>query len=153
MCDVLGKREPTSGQRINTVVNYPVTLDVAPFIETIDQDAGPKRFDLVAVSNHHKGGEGGHYKAACKTSGGRWKYFDDGRKAENCFERPIRQDSRRRSSVVYLLFYVRRDAAAGGGAPNVNGDSNAATRPAAKPTGGPRGAGAGAGSSSDAARR
>ena len=104
--------------RIDTSLDFPFALDMAPHISSHVADSGPVMYDLAAISNHH--GDKSHYTALCTNRGGHaWHQFDD---AEvNALPAAATAGERVHSTEAYVLFYLRRDgdpplAAAGAGA-------------------------------------
>ncbi|MGH0162009.1 UNVERIFIED_CONTAM: hypothetical protein FKN15_042278 [Acipenser sinensis] len=63
--------------KLDTLVDFPISdLDMSEFL--INPNAGPCRYDLIAVSNHYGGMGGGHYTAFAKSKDDdKWYYFDD----------------------------------------------------------------------------
>ncbi|POI30879.1 hypothetical protein CIB84_005370, partial [Bambusicola thoracicus] len=63
--------------KLDTLVGFPINdLDMSEFL--INPNAGPCRYNLIAVSNHYGGMGGGHYTAFAKNKDdGKWYYFDD----------------------------------------------------------------------------
>ncbi|CAF96184.1 unnamed protein product [Tetraodon nigroviridis] len=63
--------------KLDSLVDFPLRdLDMSEFL--INPNAGPCRYDLIAVSNHYGGMGGGHYTAYAKNKDdGKWYYFDD----------------------------------------------------------------------------
>uniref|UniRef100_A0A674JI72 Ubiquitin carboxyl-terminal hydrolase n=1 Tax=Terrapene triunguis TaxID=2587831 RepID=A0A674JI72_9SAUR len=63
--------------KLDTLVDFPINdLDMSEFL--INPNAGPCRYNLIAVSNHYGGMGGGHYTAFAKNKDdGKWYYFDD----------------------------------------------------------------------------
>uniref|UniRef100_A0A665WTK5 Ubiquitin carboxyl-terminal hydrolase n=1 Tax=Echeneis naucrates TaxID=173247 RepID=A0A665WTK5_ECHNA len=63
--------------KLDSFVDFPLRdLDMSEFL--INPNAGPCRYDLIAVSNHYGGMGGGHYTAYAKNKDdGKWYNFDD----------------------------------------------------------------------------
>uniref|UniRef100_A0A7N8X269 Ubiquitin carboxyl-terminal hydrolase n=1 Tax=Mastacembelus armatus TaxID=205130 RepID=A0A7N8X269_9TELE len=63
--------------KLDSLVDFPLRdLDMSEFL--INPNAGPCRYDLIAVSNHYGGMGGGHYTAYAKNKDdGKWYNFDD----------------------------------------------------------------------------
>uniref|UniRef100_A0A8C6KEV2 Ubiquitin carboxyl-terminal hydrolase n=1 Tax=Nothobranchius furzeri TaxID=105023 RepID=A0A8C6KEV2_NOTFU len=63
--------------KLDSLVDFPLRdLDMSEFL--INPNAGPCRYDLIAVSNHYGGMGGGHYTAYAKNKGDeKWYNFDD----------------------------------------------------------------------------
>ena len=74
-------------EKIKTFVDYPLEIDMRPYVLSINDYPDPVMYDLYAVSNHvgkWKGwlGDGtlksGHYNAYCKYAmTGEWYFYDD----------------------------------------------------------------------------
>uniref|UniRef100_A0A8C1XKI8 Ubiquitin carboxyl-terminal hydrolase 15 n=1 Tax=Cyprinus carpio TaxID=7962 RepID=A0A8C1XKI8_CYPCA len=63
--------------KLDSLVDFPLRdLDMSEFL--INPNAGPCRYDLIAVSNHYGGMGGGHYTAFAKNKEDqKWYSFDD----------------------------------------------------------------------------
>uniref|UniRef100_A0A8C4ZI62 Ubiquitin carboxyl-terminal hydrolase n=1 Tax=Gadus morhua TaxID=8049 RepID=A0A8C4ZI62_GADMO len=63
--------------KLDSLVDFPLSdLDMSEFL--INPNAGPCRYDLIAVSNHYGGMGGGHYTAYAKNKEDmKWYNFDD----------------------------------------------------------------------------
>uniref|UniRef100_A0A8D0AWA8 Ubiquitin carboxyl-terminal hydrolase n=1 Tax=Sander lucioperca TaxID=283035 RepID=A0A8D0AWA8_SANLU len=63
--------------KLDSLVDFPLRdLDMSEFL--INPNAGPCRYDLIAVSNHYGGMGGGHYTAYAKNKDdGKWYNYDD----------------------------------------------------------------------------
>uniref|UniRef100_A0A667ZBS3 Ubiquitin carboxyl-terminal hydrolase n=1 Tax=Myripristis murdjan TaxID=586833 RepID=A0A667ZBS3_9TELE len=63
--------------KLDSLVDFPLRdLDMSEFL--INPNAGPCRYDLIAVSNHYGGMGGGHYTAYAKNKDDdKWYNFDD----------------------------------------------------------------------------
>uniref|UniRef100_A0A669ETG4 Ubiquitin carboxyl-terminal hydrolase n=1 Tax=Oreochromis niloticus TaxID=8128 RepID=A0A669ETG4_ORENI len=63
--------------KLDSLVDFPLRdLDMSEFL--INPNAGPCRYDLIAVSNHYGGMGGGHYTGYAKNKDdGKWYNFDD----------------------------------------------------------------------------
>ncbi|KAJ7426114.1 ubiquitin carboxyl-terminal hydrolase 15 isoform X3 [Willisornis vidua] len=70
--------------KLDTLVDFPINdLDMSEFL--INPNAGPCRYNLIAVSNHYGGMGGGHYTAFAKNKDdGKWYYFDDSSVSTAC---------------------------------------------------------------------
>ncbi|XP_039616787.1 ubiquitin carboxyl-terminal hydrolase 15-like isoform X5 [Polypterus senegalus] len=94
--------------KLDTLVDFPISdLDISEFL--INPNAGPCRYDLIAVSNHYGGMGGGHYTAFAKNKdNGKWYYFDDNSVSSASEEQIV-------SKAAYVLFYQRQDTITGTG--------------------------------------
>ncbi|XP_053261860.1 ubiquitin carboxyl-terminal hydrolase 15 isoform X3 [Podarcis raffonei] len=94
--------------KLDTLVDFPITdLDMSEFL--INPNAGPCRYNLIAVSNHYGGMGGGHYTAFAKNKDdGKWYYFDDSSVSTASEEQIV-------SKAAYVLFYQRQDTISGTG--------------------------------------
>uniref|UniRef100_A0A8C0G0N8 Ubiquitin carboxyl-terminal hydrolase n=1 Tax=Chelonoidis abingdonii TaxID=106734 RepID=A0A8C0G0N8_CHEAB len=82
-------------------------LDMSEFL--INPNAGPCRYNLIAVSNHYGGMGGGHYTAFAKNKDdGKWYYFDDSSVSTASEDQIV-------SKAAYVLFYQRQDTISGTG--------------------------------------
>uniref|UniRef100_A0A674DNU4 Ubiquitin carboxyl-terminal hydrolase n=1 Tax=Salmo trutta TaxID=8032 RepID=A0A674DNU4_SALTR len=63
--------------KLDSLVDFPLgDMEMSEFL--IDPNAGPCRYDLIAVSNHYGGMGGGHYTAYAKNKDDdKWYNFDD----------------------------------------------------------------------------
>ena len=91
-------------ERLDTAVEFPTELDMAPWL--LSPDASGTVYDLYGVSNHMGGMGGGHYTAFCKTGDGsvadrEWYKFDDSRTS-------VSSPSEISGKAAYVLFYMRR---------------------------------------------
>ncbi|XP_073476091.1 ubiquitin carboxyl-terminal hydrolase 15 isoform X5 [Aquarana catesbeiana] len=85
----------------------PCDLDMSKFL--INPNAGPCRYNLIAVSNHYGGMGGGHYTAFAKNKDdGKWYYFDDSSVSTASEDQIV-------SKAAYVLFYQRQDTISGTG--------------------------------------
>lgn len=89
------------GSRINSIVDFPLELDISSFVEPIAMNGNKKyHYQLVSVINHHGGVNGGHYTAYVLNNK-IWYHFDDD---------SVRMfDGNVVSKASYLLTYVRND--------------------------------------------
>ncbi|XP_053717769.1 ubiquitin carboxyl-terminal hydrolase 15-like isoform X2 [Synchiropus splendidus] len=94
--------------KLDSLVDFPLRdLDMSEFL--INPNAGPCRYDLIAVSNHYGGMGGGHYTAYAKNKDdGKWYNFDDSNVS------PANEDQIV-SKAGYVLFYQRQDTVKGTG--------------------------------------
>ncbi|KAM7367006.1 hypothetical protein PAMP_014935 [Pampus punctatissimus] len=94
--------------KLDSLVDFPLRdLDMSEFL--INPNAGPCRYDLIAVSNHYGGMGGGHYTAYTKNKDdGKWYNFDDSSVS------PANEDQIV-SKAGYVLFYQRQDTVKGTG--------------------------------------
>ncbi|XP_015208775.2 ubiquitin carboxyl-terminal hydrolase 15 isoform X2 [Lepisosteus oculatus] len=94
--------------KLDSLVDFPISnLDMLEFL--INPNAGPCRYDLIAVSNHYGGMGGGHYTAFAKNKDdGKWYYFDDSSVSPASEEQIV-------SKAAYVLFYQRQDTISGTG--------------------------------------
>ncbi|XP_058047153.1 ubiquitin carboxyl-terminal hydrolase 15 isoform X2 [Ahaetulla prasina] len=94
--------------KLDTLVDFPINdLDMSEFL--INPNAGPCRYNLIAVSNHYGGMGGGHYTAFAKNKDdGKWYYFDDSSVSTASEEQIV-------SKAAYVLFYQRQDTISGTG--------------------------------------
>ncbi|XP_068132717.1 ubiquitin carboxyl-terminal hydrolase 15 isoform X4 [Hyperolius riggenbachi] len=94
--------------KLDTLVDFPVSdLDMSKFL--INPNAGPCRYNLIAVSNHYGGMGGGHYTAFAKNKDdGKWYYFDDSSVSTASEDQIV-------SKAAYVLFYQRQDTISGTG--------------------------------------
>lgn len=75
----------------------------------INPNAGPCRYDLIAVSNHYGGMGGGHYTGYAKNKDdGKWYNFDDSSVSPASEDQIV-------SKAAYVLFYQRQDTVKGTG--------------------------------------
>uniref|UniRef100_A0AAQ5X6N8 Ubiquitin carboxyl-terminal hydrolase n=1 Tax=Amphiprion ocellaris TaxID=80972 RepID=A0AAQ5X6N8_AMPOC len=81
--------------KLDSLVDFPLRdLDMSEFL--INPNAGPCRYDLIAVSNHYGGMGGGHYTAYAKNKDdGKWYNFDDSSVS------PANEDQ-----IVLEIFYI-----------------------------------------------
>ncbi|XP_069085172.1 ubiquitin carboxyl-terminal hydrolase 15 isoform X3 [Pleurodeles waltl] len=102
--------------KLDTLVDFPILdLDMAEFL--INPNAGPSRYNLIAVSNHYGGMGGGHYTAFAKNKDdGKWYYFDDSSVSTASQDQIV-------SKAAYVLFYQRQDTISGTGFFPVEKDS------------------------------
>uniref|UniRef100_A0A3B4FC79 Ubiquitin carboxyl-terminal hydrolase n=1 Tax=Pundamilia nyererei TaxID=303518 RepID=A0A3B4FC79_9CICH len=88
-------------------VFVPRDLDMSEFL--INPNAGPCRYDLIAVSNHYGGMGGGHYTGYAKNKDdGKWYNFDDSSVSPASEDQIV-------SKAAYVLFYQRQDTVKGTG--------------------------------------
>uniref|UniRef100_A0A8C3EMX3 Ubiquitin carboxyl-terminal hydrolase n=1 Tax=Corvus moneduloides TaxID=1196302 RepID=A0A8C3EMX3_CORMO len=94
--------------KLDTLVDFPISdLDMSEFL--INPNAGPCRYNLIAVSNHYGGMGGGHYTAFAKNKDdGKWYYFDDSSVSTASEDQIV-------SKAAYVLFYQRQDTISGTG--------------------------------------
>ncbi|XP_078531736.1 ubiquitin carboxyl-terminal hydrolase 15 isoform X4 [Lissotriton helveticus] len=102
--------------KLDTLVDFPILdLDMGEFL--INPNAGPSRYNLIAVSNHYGGMGGGHYTAFAKNKDdGKWYYFDDSSVSTASQDQIV-------SKAAYVLFYQRQDTISGAGFVPVEKDS------------------------------
>uniref|UniRef100_A0A672IT68 Ubiquitin carboxyl-terminal hydrolase n=1 Tax=Salarias fasciatus TaxID=181472 RepID=A0A672IT68_SALFA len=88
--------------KLDSLVDFPLRdLDMSEFL--INPNAGPCRYDLIAVSNHYGGMGGGHYTAYAKNKDDdKWYNYDDSSVS------PANEDQIV-SKAGYVLFYQRQD--------------------------------------------
>ncbi|XP_037316434.1 ubiquitin carboxyl-terminal hydrolase 15-like isoform X4 [Pungitius pungitius] len=94
--------------KLDSLVDFPLRdLDMSEFL--INPNAGPCRYDLIAVSNHYGGMGGGHYTAYARNKDDeKWYNFDDSSVS------PANEDQIV-SKAGYVLFYQRQDTVKGTG--------------------------------------
>ncbi|XP_048012804.1 ubiquitin carboxyl-terminal hydrolase 15-like isoform X3 [Megalobrama amblycephala] len=94
--------------KLDSLVDFPLRdLDMSEFL--INPNAGPCRYDLIAVSNHYGGMGGGHYTAyAQNKEDHKWYNFDDSSVSPTGEEQIV-------SKAAYVLFYQRQDTVKGTG--------------------------------------
>ncbi|XP_052425760.1 ubiquitin carboxyl-terminal hydrolase 15 isoform X1 [Carassius gibelio] len=94
--------------KLDSLVDFPLRdLDMSEFL--INPNAGPCRYDLIAVSNHYGGMGGGHYTAFAKNKEDqKWYNFDDSSVSPSSEEQIV-------SKAAYVLFYQRQDTVKGTG--------------------------------------
>uniref|UniRef100_A0A674BHI8 Ubiquitin carboxyl-terminal hydrolase n=1 Tax=Salmo trutta TaxID=8032 RepID=A0A674BHI8_SALTR len=94
--------------KLDSLVDFPLSdMEMSEFL--IDPNAGPCRYDLIAVSNHYGGMGGGHYTAYAKNKDdNKWYNFDDSSVS------PANEDQIV-SKAAYVLFYQRQDTVKGTG--------------------------------------
>uniref|UniRef100_A0A3Q3JHD5 Ubiquitin carboxyl-terminal hydrolase n=1 Tax=Monopterus albus TaxID=43700 RepID=A0A3Q3JHD5_MONAL len=94
--------------KLDSLVDFPLRdLDMSEFL--INPNAGPCRYDLIAVSNHYGGMGGGHYTAYAKNKDdGKWYNFDDSSVSPASEDQIV-------SKAGYVLFYQRQDTTKGTG--------------------------------------
>ncbi|XP_062374035.1 ubiquitin carboxyl-terminal hydrolase 15-like isoform X2 [Sardina pilchardus] len=94
--------------KLDSLVDFPIRdLDMSEFL--INPNAGPCRYDLIAVSNHYGGMGGGHYTAYAKNKDDdKWYYFDDSSVSPAGEDQIV-------SKAAYVLFYQRQDTVKGTG--------------------------------------
>ncbi|KAL2102270.1 hypothetical protein ACEWY4_001438 [Coilia grayii] len=94
--------------KLDSLVDFPIRdLDMSEFL--INPNAGPCRYDLIAVSNHYGGMGGGHYTAYAKNKDDdKWYYFDDSSVSPASEDQIV-------SKAAYVLFYQRQDTVKGTG--------------------------------------
>ncbi|KAM3587416.1 uncharacterized protein V6R79_004754 [Siganus canaliculatus] len=94
--------------KLDSLVDFPLRdLDMSEFL--INPNAGPCRYDLIAVSNHYGGMGGGHYTAYAKNKDdGKWYNFDDSSVSPASEDQIV-------SKAGYVLFYQRQDTVKGTG--------------------------------------
>ncbi|XP_056604877.1 ubiquitin carboxyl-terminal hydrolase 15-like isoform X2 [Triplophysa dalaica] len=94
--------------KLDSLVDFPLRdLDMSEFL--INPNAGPCRYDLIAVSNHYGGMGGGHYTAYAKNKDDHMTYnFDDSSVSPASEEQIV-------SKAAYVLFYQRQDTVEGTG--------------------------------------
>ena len=89
-------------EKLSTLVDFPLRgLDLVDYIAD-DFDVDVPLYDLICVSNHIGGMNGGHYTAFCKNmTDDSWYNFDD---------TIVRKISERDvvSSSAYVLFYLAK---------------------------------------------
>uniref|UniRef100_A0A8C7RVL6 Ubiquitin carboxyl-terminal hydrolase n=1 Tax=Oncorhynchus mykiss TaxID=8022 RepID=A0A8C7RVL6_ONCMY len=92
--------------KLDSLVDFPLSdMEMSEFL--IDPNAGPCRYDLIAVSNHYGGMGGGHYTAYAKNKDDdKWYNFDDSSVS------PANEDQIV-SKAAYVLFYQRQDTCSG----------------------------------------
>jgi len=95
---VFFKRFNSNGAKLNNYVDFPLKdLNMSKYVSGYNKSNSI--YDLIAVSNHEGGCNGGHYFAYCKNADGNWYKFND-----NVVS--TLQTSRVVSSSAYCLFYV-----------------------------------------------
>ncbi|ETE62586.1 Ubiquitin carboxyl-terminal hydrolase 15, partial [Ophiophagus hannah] len=109
--------------KLDTLVDFPINdLDMSEFL--INPNAGPCRYNLIAVSNHYGGMGGGHYTAFAKNKDdGKWYYFDDSSVSTASEEQIVasisfqkkKAELQSNSKAAYVLFYQRKDTISGTG--------------------------------------
>uniref|UniRef100_A0A4W5KJ80 Ubiquitin carboxyl-terminal hydrolase n=1 Tax=Hucho hucho TaxID=62062 RepID=A0A4W5KJ80_9TELE len=101
--------------KLDSLVDFPLSdMEMSEFL--IDPNAGPCRYNLIAVSNHYGGMGGGHYTAYAKNKDdGKWYNFDDSSVS------PANQDQIV-SKAAYVLFYQRQDTVKGTGYFDLDGE-------------------------------
>ncbi|XP_067249251.1 ubiquitin carboxyl-terminal hydrolase 15-like [Chanodichthys erythropterus] len=94
--------------KLDSLVDFPLRdLDMSEFL--INPNAGPCRYDLIAVSNHYGGMGGGHYTAyAQNKEDHKWYNFDDSSVSPTGEEQIV-------SKAAYVLFYQQQDTVKGTG--------------------------------------
>ncbi|XP_073695280.1 ubiquitin carboxyl-terminal hydrolase 15-like isoform X3 [Garra rufa] len=94
--------------KLDSLVDFPLRdLDMSEFL--INRNAGPCRYDLIAVSNHYGGMGGGHYTAYAKNKeDDKWYNFDDSSVSPTGEDQIV-------SKAAYVLFYQRQDTVKGTG--------------------------------------
>ncbi|XP_059893816.1 ubiquitin carboxyl-terminal hydrolase 15-like isoform X4 [Gadus macrocephalus] len=94
--------------KLDSLVDFPLSdLDMSEFL--INPNAGPCRYDLIAVSNHYGGMGGGHYTAYAKNKEDmKWYNFDDSSVSPANHDQIV-------SKAGYVLFYQRQDTMKGTG--------------------------------------
>merc|ERR1712048_350863 len=96
-------------KKIDTAVEYPEELDLAPYMSPASIDTNTK-YDLYAVINHMGGCSGGHYTAFAKITppaadrGGDWYEFNDSRVTR---QQNVPSASTLNQEHAYVLFYRR----------------------------------------------
>uniref|UniRef100_A0A8C8EHZ6 Ubiquitin carboxyl-terminal hydrolase n=1 Tax=Oncorhynchus tshawytscha TaxID=74940 RepID=A0A8C8EHZ6_ONCTS len=91
--------------KLDSLVDFPLSdIEMSEFL--IDPNAGPCRYDLIAVSNHYGGMGRGHYTAYAKNK--------DDDKRYNFDNSPANKDQIV-SKAAYVLFYQRQDTVNGTG--------------------------------------
>uniref|UniRef100_A0A4W5KG35 Ubiquitin carboxyl-terminal hydrolase n=1 Tax=Hucho hucho TaxID=62062 RepID=A0A4W5KG35_9TELE len=103
--------------KLDSLVDFPLSdMEMSEFL--IDPNAGPCRYDLIAVSNHYGGMGGGHYTAYAKNKDDdKWYNFDDSSVS------PANKDQIV-SKAAYVLFYQRQDTWARPEASGLPGETN-----------------------------
>uniref|UniRef100_A0A1I8G214 ubiquitinyl hydrolase 1 n=1 Tax=Macrostomum lignano TaxID=282301 RepID=A0A1I8G214_9PLAT len=97
-----------SGERfktkLNTLVEYPMELDVSEFLDKKCRLRQTPQYRLYAVSEHAGTPYGGHYTAVVRHAGtGRWLRYNDNRVEEASTRSVV-------STEGYVLFYSRVDS-------------------------------------------
>lgn len=94
--------------KLDSLVDFPLRdLDMSEFL--INPNAGPCRYDLIAVSNHYGGMGGGHYTAYAQNKDDqKWYNFDDSSVSPTSEDQIV-------SKAAYVLFYQRQDTVKGTG--------------------------------------
>ncbi|XP_056132068.1 ubiquitin carboxyl-terminal hydrolase 15-like isoform X2 [Lampris incognitus] len=94
--------------KLDSLVDFPLRdLDMSEFL--INPNAGPCRYNLIAVSNHYGGMGGGHYTAYAKNKDDdKWYNFDDSSVSPASEDQIV-------SKAGYVLFYQRQDTVKGTG--------------------------------------
>jgi ubiquitin carboxyl-terminal hydrolase 4/11/15 len=95
----------TSREKIDTFVDFPVELDMEPYVVGPQRGVANLKYRLYGVSEHMGGMCGGHYTAHAFVrepgkSDGEWCSFDDSRASEAT-------ESRAKTRSAYVLFYER----------------------------------------------
>ena len=95
---VFFKRFDNNGRKLNNHIDFPLeNLNMSKYVSGYNKSESI--YNLVAVSNHSGGCNGGHYFAYCKNADNNWYKFND-----NVVS--TLQTSRVVSSAAYCLFYV-----------------------------------------------
>lgn len=92
---------PFNEEKYEGKIDFPLSLDMAPYTTKSSKDKGELLYDLESVIVHQ--GEqisNGHYYSFCRQDG-RWFRFDDEIVSATTVEDVLRQDA-------YLLFYAAR---------------------------------------------
>ncbi|KAG1926570.1 ubiquitin carboxyl-terminal hydrolase 15-like isoform X1 [Pimephales promelas] len=94
--------------KLDSLVDFPLRdLDMSQFL--INPNAGPCRYNLIAVSNHYGGMGGGHYTAYGENKDDqKWYNFDDSSVSAISEDQIV-------SKAAYVLFYQRQDTVRGTG--------------------------------------
>jgi ubiquitin C-terminal hydrolase len=100
-CFVVHFKRFTVERKIDDAIDYPLEIDLAKFVAGPQGRAGPLRYRLYAVSEHHGGLNSGHYTTHAKV-GDQWYLFDD------ATVREVKAVDARNGSA-YLLHYERID--------------------------------------------
>ena len=92
------KRFNNNGMKLNYNIKFPIeNLDMSKYVSGYSKSK--YKYELVAVSNHAGGCNGGHYFAYCKNADNAWYKFDDN--VVSTFD-----NSRINSPLAYCLFYI-----------------------------------------------
>lgn len=92
------KRFDNGGSKLNNLIEFPLeNLNMSKYVSGYNKSKSV--YDLVAVSNHSGGCNGGHYFAYCKNADSNWYKFNDNIVSTLQTQRVVSQSA-------YCLFYV-----------------------------------------------